>query len=147
MREPKAFPWKTAEEAVAYRQQFRTLDDPISAKEEIQAARKFDEQLYWLPETDVELATAIYTAMATSDLEELRHAIAFSMDMLYVADKETASPLWKDLLEEESPDVHEIALESLKGAVEAGYISEGDAAPLIRAYEEARARASQTPDS
>lgn len=144
MRERKAFPWKTAEEAIAYRQQYNTLNDPVTP-EGLQAASEFDDQLLWLPETDVELAKAVFTAMATSELEELRHAVALRIDMLFVVDSETTAPLWQALLEDPEPAIHENAFEALEGAVEAGYVQTEDVAHLVSAYGAARERYGQTP--
>lgn len=143
MRELKAFPWKTTEEAIAYREQLNTWIDPVKP-EDHRAAREFDDQLLWLPETDVELAKDVFTALATSELDELRNAVALRMDTLFVADKETAAPLWQSLLEDPEPMIHENALEALEGAVEAGYILAEDVAHLVSAYGAARERYGQT---
>lgn len=129
------FPWTTAEEALAYREEVNgDIIDPSNTGESLEAATAFDEQLETLPRENPELAKALYAAMARHERDEIRMSIAVRIDLLLDADKDAAARIWLDLFDDDCYDIREGAYETLTDAVERGHMTTQQAEPYRAAY-------------
>jgi hypothetical protein len=98
-----------------------------------------DEFIDNLPAADPELATVVYTVMATSELADVRGDIAPRIDLLYVANKEVGTKLWEALINDPDQGVSDAAYEAVKIASDGGHIPPDELDLLAEAYRIAKA--------